>query len=51
MPLTRGVASDGTATSTFNTGSSKTGRHCGMPSRMPICAAVRNAMSEESTEW
>ena len=46
-----GVYSEGTATSTLRIGSSSTGPHCGMPSRMASAPAVLKASSELSTLW
>ena len=47
----RDVNSLGTAILTWKIGSSSTGPHFGMPSRIASCAALRNAMSELSTVW
>ena len=47
----REVNSLGTAILTWKIGSSSTGPHFGMPSRIASCAALRNAMSDESTVW
>ena len=51
MAVARAIASLGTLIATARIGSSSTGPAFSSASLMPMRAAVRKAMSEESTEW